>query len=152
MKVDGIPSVWFLAAALILAYSALAVLSSIYSSLQLFIPAESEQGQLLPESLILCCLVSHVNHHDDMLWCFHHKLLLSFICLRHGVPVDFLPPVLMPVTFKNILIQHTITVDLSNLRTLTTFSLEVINAVMGWIIRLVLCIISMHSAQRCLPF
>lgn len=70
VKVDGIWSIWFPAAALILAYSALAILSSIYSSLQLLTPTESEQGQLLLESLILC-------YHDDVPQCFHHKLLLS---------------------------------------------------------------------------
>lgn len=110
--------VWFLAAALILAYSAVAIFSS------LFTPAKSEQGQLLPESLILCYLVSHENHHDGVPWCFHHKLLLLFICLRHGAPVDFLPSVLMPMT----LIQYTVTVELSNLHTFTSFNLEFINA------------------------
>lgn len=108
------------------------LLSSIYSSLQLLIPTESGQGHLLPESLILCYLVSCVNHHDDVSWCFHHKLLLSFICLRRGVPVDFLPPVLMTVTFKNILIQHTVTLDLSYLHTLITFTLEFTN-VKSWV-------------------
>lgn len=103
-------------------------LSSMFSSLQLLIPTESEQDQLLPESLILYYLVSCVNHHDDVPWYFHPRLLLSFICLTHGLPVDFLPPVLMPGTYKNILIWHTVTVALSNLHSLTTFCLEVINA------------------------
>lgn len=125
VKVDGIWSTWFLAAALILAFSALATPSSVCSSVQLPIPAEPAQGQLPPGSWVLCCLVSRVNHRDDVPWRFHEKLLLSFICLRHGLPVDFLPPVLTPVTFKNILIPHTGTVDVSNLHSLTAFGLEV---------------------------
>lgn len=104
------------------------ILSSMFSSLQLLIATESEQDQLLPESAVLYYLVSHVNHHDDVPWCFHPKLLLSFICLRHDLRVDFLFPVLMPVSYKNILIQHAVTIVLSDLHSLTTFSLEVINA------------------------
>lgn len=86
------------------------ILSSMFSSLQLLVATESGQDQLLPESTILYYLVSSVNHHDDVPRCFHPKLFLSFICLRHGLPVDLLFPVLMPVTCKNILIQHAVTV------------------------------------------
>lgn len=70
MNVDEIRSVWFLAAVLILAYSALAILSFICSSLRLLIPIEFEQGQLVAELLIFV-LPSKWSR------CFHAMVLSS---------------------------------------------------------------------------